>query len=43
MNVYIKAKNGTIAAKAAAEQATADKKEALEELVEAMKSDIRYA
>ena len=40
MNLYINAKNSTIAAKAAAEQATADKEEALEELIEAMKSDI---
>ncbi|GAH03840.1 unnamed protein product, partial [marine sediment metagenome] len=33
----------SIAAQAAAEQATADKDDALEELVDAMKSDIRYA
>jgi hypothetical protein len=34
-----KGQNSTIAAKAAAEQATADKKEALEELIEAIKSE----
>ncbi len=43
MNLYINSKNGVIAAKAAAEQATADKEEALEELIEAMKTNIRYA
>ncbi len=43
MNLYINAKNNTIAAQAAAEQATTDKTEALEELIEALKDDIRYA
>jgi len=43
MNLYITAKNDAIAANAAAEQATTDKSEALENLIEAMKADIRYA
>ncbi len=43
MNLYINAKNNTIAAQAVAEQATTDKDDALEELIEAMKSNIRYA
>ncbi len=43
MSLYINAKNNTIAAQAAAEQATTDKSEALENLIEAMKVDIRYA
>jgi len=43
MSLYINAKNNTIAAQAAAEQATTDKDDALEELIEAMKADIRYA
>ncbi len=40
---YLSVKNALIAAQAAAEQATADKDAALDELVEAMKSDLRYA
>jgi len=40
---YTTAKNAAIAAQAAAEAATADKDEALDDLVEAMKTDIRYA
>ena len=40
---YNTAKNGVIAAQAAAEQATVDKDAALDELAEAMKSDLRYA
>jgi hypothetical protein len=40
---YIAAKNTLIAAQAAAEQATSDKDNALDNLVGAMKSDIRYA
>jgi len=43
MNLYINAKNSTIAAKAAAEQAITSKDAALEELIEALKDDIRYA
>ena len=43
MNAYQVAKNGAIAAQAAAEDATATKNDTLEDLVEAMKSDIRYA
>ena len=43
MNLYINAKNSTIAAQAAAEQTTTDKTEALEILIEALKDDIRYA
>ena len=41
--IYITAKNTAIAAQAAAEQATVDKDDALEDLVDAMKSDLRYA
>jgi len=40
---YNNAKNAAIAAQAAAEQATLDKDEQLDDLTEAMKSDIRYA
>ncbi len=40
---YIEAKNSLIAAQAAAEAATAVKDDALEDLTEAMKSNIRYA
>jgi len=40
---YTSAKNALIAAQAAAEQATADKDDALEDLVDGMKTDIRYA
>lgn len=43
ISTYMSAKNAAIAAQAAAEQATADKDETLDDLVEAMKSDIRYA
>jgi len=43
MNLYINAKNNTIAAQAAAEQAIASKDDALEELIDAMKDDLRYA
>jgi len=43
ISAYTVVKNDSIAAQAAAEQATADKDDALEDLVEAMKSDIRYA
>ncbi len=43
MNLYVNAKNSNIAAQAAAEQTTTDKTEALEELIEALKADIRYA
>jgi len=43
MNLYINAKNNTIAAQAAAEQATAEKDNALENLIDAMKTDLRYA
>lgn len=43
INTYQVAKNGAVAAQAAAEDATATKNDALEDLVEAMKSDIRYA
>ena len=43
INAYQNAKNGAIAAQAAAEDATATKNDALEDMVEAMKSDIRYA
>ena len=42
-NFYISIKNNAIAAKAAAEQAKSDKDDALDELIEAMKADIRYA
>ena len=40
---YISAKNALIAAQAAAEQATSDKDDVLDSLIEAMKTDIRYA
>ena len=40
---YMTAKNAAIAAQAAAEEATTTKDEALEDLADAMKSDIRYA
>jgi len=43
MNLYINAKNSNITARAAAEQATGDKDDALENLIEALKDDIRYA
>lgn len=43
ISAYTVVKNDSIAAQAAAEQATADKDDALEELVDAMKNDIRYA
>jgi len=43
ISAYTTAKNAAIAAQAAAEQATADKDDALEDLNDAMKSDIRYA
>jgi len=42
-NDYITALNAAIAARAAAEAATTTKDAALEDLVDAMKSDIRYA
>jgi hypothetical protein len=42
-NLYINARNSTIAASAAAEQATSAKDDALENLIEAMKADLRYA
>ena len=41
--IYLNRRNNFIAAQAAAEQAITDKDEALEELIEAMKADIRYA
>ncbi|AQQ71514.1 hypothetical protein SMSP2_01888 [Limihaloglobus sulfuriphilus] len=40
---YLARKNQLIAAQAAAEAATANKDEALEELIDSMKSDLRYA
>lgn len=43
INAYTTARNAAIAAQAAAEQATTAKDEALEDLADAMKSDIRYA
>lgn len=43
ISAYTVVKNDSIAAQAAAEEATADKDDALEDLVEVMKSDIRYA
>ena len=43
VSAYTTAKNAAIAAQAAAEAATADKDDALENLTDAMKSDIRYA
>ena len=43
ISVYTTAKNAAIAAQAAAEQATADKDDVLEDLIDAMKDDINYA
>ena len=43
VNTYTSVKNTAIAAQAVAEEATADKDDALDSLVEAMKTDIRYA
>jgi len=43
VSAYTTAKNAAIAAAAAAEDATASKDDALEDLADAMKSDIRYA
>ena len=43
ISAYTTARNAAIAAQAAAEEATTAKDEALEDLVDAMKSDIRYA
>ena len=43
ISTYTSAKNAAIAAQATAEQATADKDDALDDLVDSMKSDIRYA
>lgn len=43
VSAYTTAKNAAIAAQAAAEEATGAKEEALDDLVDAMKSDIRYA
>ncbi len=43
ISAYTTAKNAAIAAQAAAEEATTSKDEALEDLADAMKSDIRYA
>ncbi len=43
ISAYTTAKNVAIAAQAAAEEATTSKDEALEDLADAMKSDIRYA
>ena len=43
INSYVSAKNAAIAAQATAEQATSDKEDALEDLTEAMKAEIRYA
>jgi Fibronectin type III domain len=43
MNAYTAAKNASVAAAAAAEAATTAKMDALEEMVAAMKSDLRYA
>jgi len=43
MNAYATAKNAAVATQAAAEEATTSKDEALEDLADAMKSDIRYA
>ena len=42
-NLYINAKNSTIAAQAAAEAATTAKDEKLADLIDAMKPDLRYA
>ncbi len=41
--IYQSRHNNFLAVRAAAEQATGDKSEALEELIEALKADIRYA
>jgi len=41
--IYQSRHNTFLAARAAAEQATGDKTDALEELIEAMKADLRYA
>ena len=41
--MYLNARNNLLTAKAAAEQAIADKDEALENLIDALKDDIRYA
>lgn len=43
INTYTSAKNDAIAAQAVAEEATTNKDEALEDLADAMRSDIRYA
>ncbi len=43
ISAYTSAKNAAIAAQAAAEEATTSKDEALDDLADAMKSDIRYA
>lgn len=43
ISAYTSAKNAAIAAQAAAEDATTSKDEALDDLADAMKSDIRYA
>jgi len=43
ISAYTTAKNAAIAAQAAAEDATTSKDEALEDLADAMRSDIRYA
>ena len=43
INAYTTARNAAIAAQAATEDATTSKDEALEDLADAMKSDIRYA
>jgi len=43
ISAYATAKNTAIAAQAAAEQAISDKEEALEDLTDAMKAEIRYA
>jgi len=43
ISAYTTSKNAAIAAQAAAEEATTSKDEALDDLVDAMKSDIRYA
>ena len=43
IGAYTTAKNTAIAAQAAAEQATVDKDDVLEDLIDAMKDDIRYA
>ena len=43
LDTLIGAHNGAVAAQAAAEQATTDKDDALENLVDGMKTDLRYA